>query len=284
MSLTTDHITNDSSEAEVVTVGVYDVVFLQLRNLLSAYMSKHPHLSLNGLSKRSGVSEPTLRRIKKGQLKTLPNVSTTFELLTYLTGEKECQKIVAHLPPELGEYLSEKAPQIDNKRRFEFSESLTQSLKDPVKYVIYKLAAGDAGVTLDKVVDLFGSYGETQLLSLVSENLLVNTQGVYRGKVEFFSLSHDVFVEHFKTMADFIKPHKHANARKEFAPVFSNYSASVSKKTYSEIIKIQRQATKKIHKLLTDTQNSGSVPVFILGAVDTIDSLCADEYPDDILN
>jgi len=89
-------------------------------------------------------------------------------------------------------------------------------------------------------------------------------------------------VEHFKTMADFIKPHKHANANKAYSPIFSNYSASINKLAYSEILKVQRKATKKIAKILNSQKSLGSIPTFIINAVDTIDSRCADEFPDDL--
>ncbi len=258
-----------------------EAVLEHLKIVLVSYLESRPHLTLNGLSKRCAVSEPTLRRIRKGQVKTIPSMTTIFELLSYLSGETQAKKIMACYPGPLQEYLKLKAPAIEDFQKIEYSEFLSVALKDPVKYVIYKLAAGSQGLSFDKVVELFGTYGERQLLALIAEQLIYEKQNLYYAKIESFALSHDVFVEHFKTMADFIKPHKHANANKFYSPIFSNYSGSINKQAYSEILKVQRKTTKKIAKILNSPKSMGSIPTFIINAVDTIDSRCADEFPDD---
>jgi len=120
----------------------HEAVLVQLRDVLVKYLESRPHLTLNGLSKRCAVSEPTLRRIRKGQVKTIPSVSTIFELLSYLSGETQAKKIMACYPGPLQEYLSFKAQAIEDFQKIEFSDFLSVALKDPVKYVIYKLAAG----------------------------------------------------------------------------------------------------------------------------------------------
>ena len=165
-------------------------------------------------------------------------------------------------------------------KNLQYSEELSAALKDPAKYVLYKLATSEDGVTLEKAVELFGIYGQRQVETLVAEGLLLERDEKYFAKISSFALSHDVFIEHFKTMADFIKPHKHAQANKAYSPIFSNYSGTVSKKSYSEILKIQRAAQKKIAKIISNDDEPGHIPTFYICAVDTIDHLCADEFPD----
>ncbi len=268
--------TQQNSEAALI-----DSASLQLQNILVRYLQSRPHLSLNGLSKRCAVSEPTLRRIRKGQLKTLPSVSNIMEILRYISQKSEASEIIKFFGGPLEEYLDEKLPQIDTYKKIEVSQHLTQVLKDPVKYLIYKLSVNTEGVGLEKVVEMFGSYGEKQLLSLVQEDLVEKRGPHYFGKIEYFALSHEVFIDHFKCTADFIKPHKLANSKKSLSPHFANSSTGLNKKGYAEVLKIQRAALKKVRKVMADSKFLGSIPTFYIGAIDTIDLRSADEFPDD---
>ncbi|MCJ8275625.1 MAG: hypothetical protein HRT44_04005 [Bdellovibrionales bacterium] len=255
--------------------------FRHLREILTEYFSKHPQLTVNGLAKRCPLSEPTIRRIKKGQLKTLPSTTSILGLLSYLCKSEDLKAIVEAFPGPIADYLSTKTEQMESFKNLQYSEELSNSLKDPAKYVLYKLATAPQGVDMEKAVELFGIYGQRQMESLEAEDLLYKKEGSYFAKISSFSLSHDVFIEHFKTMADFIKPHKHAQAHRSYSPIFTNYSGTISKKAYSDILKIQRTAQKKIAKIISNDDDPGHIPTFYLSAIDTIDHLCADEFPDD---
>ena len=254
--------------------------FNQLQVILNDYLEQYPHVSINGLSKRCRVSEPTLRRIKKGQLKTLPSVTTLVEILSYFSKEKDVQEVIKTYGGPLGKYLELKAPQVETGVKIEVSEELTQQLKDPVKYLIFKLTCNQVGVSTDKVVELFGRYGERQISALVQEKLIELREGRYHSTLDYFALSNEVFVEHFKSVADFIKVNKHADATPKYSPVFSNYSSGLTKQAYSEVLKVYRTAFKKMAHIITRKENHGPIPAFILGAVDTLDHRCADEFPD----
>jgi hypothetical protein len=256
---------------EVVTV------FDHLQVVLLDYLEAHPHLSLNGLSKRCGVSEPTLRRIRHGQVKTIPNVSTIFTFLTYVFQETEVERLVNLVGEPLAGFLNDKAAHLKNFHKIEYSEDLTEILRDPVKYVIYKIAAGGHGLSADKVLDLFGSHGERQLQSLVTCGWMYKENDLYFVKTPNFSLSADVFVEHFKVMSDFIKPEKHANAQSDLAPLFVSQSSSVNKEAYKEIRKIYKKAVQRVSEIVNNPQSFGPIPTFVLSAVDTMDTYCADE-------
>ncbi len=252
-------------------------VFDQLQTLLLDYLESHPHLSLNGLSKRCGVSEPTLRRIRHGQVKTLPNISTIFTFLTYAFQEKEVERLIVLVGAPLSDFLQEKASHLKSFKKIEYSEDLTEILRDPVKYVIYKIAAGGHGLCAEKIVDLFGSHGERQLQSLVTSGWIYKENELYFVKTPNFSLSFDVFVEHFKVMADFIKPEKHANAQSDYAPFFISQSCSVNKEAYKEIRRIYKKAMQKASEVINDPKSYGPIPTFVLSAVDTMDTYSADE-------
>ena len=259
--------------------GEFGPAFAQLQEILQCYLDRHPGVTIGGMSKRCTVSEPTLRRIRSGQVKTLPSVTTVIEILSYISKESSLLGILKAFPGPIAIYLERKMPTNQPKIDIQFSARLSQALKDPVKYMIYKLAVMPIGVSSEKVSDLFGRYGETQLRNLLQEDLIeIDSRGRYIGKVSDFALSNEVFVEHFKTTADFIKPHKHATSATSHSPIFSNFSSSINKKSYSEILKVQRAANKKIMNILSDQSSAGNIPTFFLSAVDTLDSKCADEF------
>lgn len=262
--------------------GEFGPAFAQLREILQSYLNKHPGVTIGGMSKRCAVSEPTLRRIKSGQVKTLPSITTVIEILSYISKESSLRGILSAFPGPIAIYLERKMPPSQPEVDIQFSARLSEALKDPVKYMIYKLAVMPIGVSSEKVADLFGRYGETQLRNLLQEDLIkIDHRGRYVGKVSDFALSNEVFVEHFKTTADFIKPHKHATSATSHSPIFSNFSSSINKKAYSEILKVQRAANKRIMNILSDTSSAGTVPTFFLSAVDTLDNKCADEFSED---
>lgn len=273
--------TEISSSTEFLESDPIEAASNQLQAILIAYLDSRPHISLNGLSKRCAVSEPTLRRIRKGQLKTLPSVYNIMEILRYVSQKEEAKDILKHFGGPLEKYLDSKFPQINSIEKIEVSEHLTRALKDPVKYLIYKLSVNSEGVSLEKVIELFGSYGEKQLQAMMQERLVEKRGENYFGTVEYFALSGDVFIEHFKSTADFIKVNKVANSKKNHSPHFANSSTGLNKKGYSEILRIQRAALKKIRKVMSEKKFLGKIPTFYLSAIDTIDLKSADEFPED---
>lgn len=255
--------------------------FLHLQDVLNLYMADHPNLTLNGLSKRCDVSEPTLRRIKKGQCKRIPNVGTVISLLSYVYKENDVKIIIKNIGDPLSSFLTEKTPisYIKDVTSIECPQDLGDSLEDPVKYLIYKLAGNPLGVSPDKVLELFGPYGEKQLEYLIKKELVEKKDdGNYHGKVEFFSLPNETVVPNFKATADFIKIDKISNATRELSPMVSNFSSGVNKKAYSELLKVQRAAQRKIAEILFNEKNKGDIPAFVLMATDTLDVKIAEEF------
>ena len=259
----------------------FAAAFRHLQDILNQHLADHPRLSINSLAQRCSVSEPTLRRIKNGQLKTLPSISTIMDLLTFLSGQSNTSEILKIYSGPVADFLREKIEFIDSIQDFEYSDTLAKSLRDPVKYMVFKLTCSDSGVRTDKVTELFGEYGKTQLNILTREGFVIDHGTHFKSTIEKFSLPNDMFVEHFKTVANFIKPNKHATAAKSHSPIFANFSNSIHKQAYAEILKVQRAATRRIGQILFDKSSSGEIPTFFLTAVDTIDSICADEFPND---
>ena len=248
-----------------------------LRQIIQDYLKDHPKLTLNGLSQRCAVSEPTLRRICKGQIKTQPSPTTVLDILSYFCKSNKINIVADSYPGPATEFLKQKMSQVPEVENPTYSEELNEHLQDPINYIIYKLAANSSGVKEEKLINLFGNYGVSKIEELLVKGLIKRKGDSCFAENTNFILSHDLFNNHFKAMADFIKPHKLANSTRAYSPLFANYSSSVNKHAYASIVRIQRQALKQVIKIMMDKDSQGDIPTFALTAVDTLDHKSAQE-------
>ena len=84
------------------------LILNQLQDSVLNYLNKNKNISLNGLAKRCSISEPTLRRINNGQIKTLPTLTTIVDLLCSLNKvDKIPELIEIYKGSPIGEFLQE---------------------------------------------------------------------------------------------------------------------------------------------------------------------------------
>lgn len=256
----------------------------ELQTLIKAHLSEHRNLSLNALSKRCRVSEPTLRRIVGGKVKTNPTVNTIVDILSSLSKETNIAKLVELYPGPLADSLKENFGAVigPEKYNYEYSEILNRELKDSERYLIFKLASNSKGVTRAKVRQLFGDRGDQKCDDLINLDLLheewKDSQRVLRTKVEGFYLHNDMFKQNFKALADYIDTRPKLG---EQTNLFYNLSESVNEQALRDILNIQRQALKKIVKVLNDDKSRGELPVFVLNAIDLLDTDADKNAPHD---
>jgi hypothetical protein len=256
--------------------SAFDSVVEHLKFVISTYLEEKPHMSLGAISKKCSVSEPTLRRIMKGQIKTFPTVTTVLDILTYVSNEKKTSKIISLYPGPIADFLKEMAPYVEDTQT-DYSVEINQELKQPVKYLIYKLASNSAGVTRQKVSDLFGAHGLKSLDSLQDKAYIEERAGKYFSTTKSFTSSHENFIENFKTVAEFLKPDK-LSPRSRLNPLFRNFSNSVSPEAYEEILKLQKKTMARIAQIMTNEENQGEIPLFLLLAIDTLDTKPPSEF------
>ncbi len=240
-----------------------------LQRALQDYLNQKISRSLNSLSKRCTVSEPTLRRILKGQIKTLPTSTTILDILTNITGEKNTSQIAKLFPGPIAEYLQSTLPQSEDCNT-EYSSELNEELKDPVKYVIYKLSSNSRGLSIKKLYDLFGRHGQVSADSLVQKNYLSYSQNTYFSVVKNFTMNQENFVSNFKLIADYIKT-QNPMTKTNLHALLANYSESVSVEAYKEIVSLQKKTLQKIRNIMLDDDSKGPIPLFFLLALDTLD-------------
>lgn len=256
-------------EFEIVADKSPAPLLMALQNILNNYLNEKSSRNISVLAKKCKVSEPTLRRIIKGQIKTLPTTTTILDILTTLTGEKNSSKIAQLYPGPIADYLETCLPQAQELET-QYDSVLNNELEDPVKYVIYKLASNSNGLKIDKVESLFGRHGRLLAEDLVQKNYLLCQNQVYYSQIKNFTSNQDRFVNNFKVIADYIKTENPLTAT-NLHSLLANYSESVSTEAYKDIVQVQKKALKKIREIMSDDNSKGPIPLFLLLAIDTLD-------------
>lgn len=262
------------------SVPLPETVVDHLQLVITDFLAKKPHLSINAISKKCNVSEPTLRRIMAKKVKTLPMVTTLLDILTYLANTSSIREIVRRYPGPIATFLTDAMPFLVEFDQ-EYSNALNQELKNPIKYLIYKLAINHSGVTEQKISELYGNHGLQKLAELSEAGFIYkDIHNVIRAKAKSFSSSDGDFVRNFKVVADFIKPEKHKN-RRPLNPSYVNCSDSLTVEAYEKIVRLQRSTQRKIRQILADPTSKGAIPTFYIAAIDTLDIKSAFELEED---
>ena len=243
----------------------------ELQKILKNHLQQNPNLSLNALSKKCAVSEPTLRRILKGHIKTLPSTTTILDILTTISGESRASKIAELYPGPISAYLVSILPQTQDCDT-EYISDLNSELENPTKYLIFKLSANTNGLKQQRLLELFGSVGKSHADNLVERGYLKIEKNTYFATLKHFTASQKNFIPNFKCVADFIKTESY-DFKKKMKSIRANYSESLSAEAYKNIIQIQEKALKRIREIMTHESSKGEIPVFLLSAVDSFDDL-----------
>jgi hypothetical protein len=250
-----------------------------LSEAIKAYLEKKPHLSVNALSLHSGVSEPTLRRLLGNKVKSIPYTTTILDILSYISGSQSVDAIKQQYPGPIANFLEERIPSsqgVDD----EYSALLNEEMQNPLKYLIFKLASNRSGITRAKIIDLYGQKGLQLAEDLLEAGLIQSPrEDHFSTSGKSFRLTNTLFIRNFKLLAEYIKPSKLGNDR-ELKPFFTNVSNSVNPRAYRQIVRIQRSALQKIQEVLRDEKSNGSIPFFMISAIDTQDYKAAHEYED----
>ncbi|NQZ01117.1 MAG: hypothetical protein HRT45_10675 [Bdellovibrionales bacterium] len=271
MDLTRLVKTEDLPEANLASsasVSAQDLVF-ELSKLIKGYLADRPFIGLSTISGRCQVSESTLRRIYNCQIKTLPTPSTVMAIVSYISEETDVAKLIELNPGLIANYLKENFP---HAAEFdcEVSEELNRELADSIKYLVYKLCNHTSGCSEEQVMDLVGKVGIQRLEELLRKDLITQRGGRYYSNGKRFSLAPELFKDKFQFMSQFIKVEERPGGKLQ-QNVFSNYSSSVNQEAYNKIMKIQKQALKKIRETMVNPNSEGDLHIFALSAIDTIE-------------
>lgn len=251
-----------------------------LKGIVEEFFRKHPNLSTNGLAQKCEVSEPTLRRLRTGQGKRIPNPTTIVNLLTYISKKSSLDEVLEYYGPPLSDYLIERMPQTKLKSfgKVESPKNLGKELDTITKYLAYTIASHPSGISKCKIESLFGFAALEEVQELVDKGLLIEKDDCFYTETDIFFMPEETLIRNAKTLLNFVKVEKAKDADPKLTPSLGMYTGGVNKQTYSKILKIQQKARDKVAEILFAPENAGEISVFSLMALDTLDSKTAEEF------
>ena len=113
---------------------------------------------------------------------------------------------------------------------------------------------------------MFGELGLSKLDLLMARDIVVNDDGMIHAKSKNFALDLQTAKKHLTTLSKFYKPEE---VELDLNIMYSQ-SESINKETIKKIKDIQREASVKIHELLSDKNNWGEYPYFTINLGETL--------------
>jgi hypothetical protein len=240
----------------------------QLKQLATAYMEKHPGLTLNALANRCGVPATTMRRLMKNtdyeKSELAPH--SVLSLVSYLLKEKKISSLLKKVEGPVAELLNRCFDQFifdEVTSTHALENDLNSLFKDKTTYLIYKLAANQCGTSMDQVKDLFGLLGLEKLSELIEKNWIIADSGnceILHAREKNFSVDLSLAHELSHCLIDFYKPRDLASGYN----LFYSLSEGMNEAGINKIKEIEKDAVKKIHALMNDEQYIGKIPYFAI--------------------
>lgn len=240
----------------------------ELRELITNHLEKHPNVSINALAARSKVGASTLRRIVTGTIKGDPSPHTVLNIVSTIKKERCLSKLLQECDGEIGSLLTDCFSQyISTQSRHQLDLDLDDLLQDSISYFIYKLAANSSGVSLSKIVEIYGSIGHEKMKKLIELGFAENCDDVIHAKQKDYCARVETALLHLPHLIQFFKLHEVEKGLN----MFYTQSESLSREGISKVKQIQKEAITKIHQIMSEPHFRGDIPYFTIAMSDTLD-------------
>lgn len=244
----------------------------ELRELLKAYLEKHPKLTANALAQRAGVPGTTLRRLIQDENKSEVAPHTVLQLVSYLYKEKRISKILEVCPGAIGELLRKSFDQFifSEKSDHKLNADHNELFKDETNYIIYKLAANKFGTSRCEIEAVVGLMGMRKLDSLLKlEVLKEESDGRIYAQEKNFSVDLKLAHQLTHTLVDFYKPERVQDGFN----LFYSLSEGLSEEGIKKVKEIEKDAVKKVFEVMNNEQYQGLIPYFSIFLSDIIGNM-----------
>lgn len=253
-------------------VSKIQTVNSELRELLQAYLEKHPKLTVNALAQRAGVPGTTLRRLIQDENKSEVAPHTVLQLVSYLYKEKRISKILEVCPGEIGELLRKSFDQFifSEKSEHKLNADHNELFKDETNYVIYKLAANKFGTSRGEIEAVVGLMGMRKLENLLKlEVLKEESDGRIHAIEKNFSVDLKLAHQLTHTLVDFYKPERVQDGFN----LFYSLSEGLNEEGIKKVKEIEKDAVKKVFEVMNSEQYQGLIPYFSIVMSDIIGNM-----------
>jgi hypothetical protein len=239
----------------------------ELQRILNNYSSANPRLSLNHLSKKCGVPEPSLRRMAQGKAKTAPSIGNIVSLLSYVQKKNHFRDLIEinqgelrrHLETHFSFWGTEDLKQTDRKQ----FERLAKLLKDKKNYHFLRLAQTKNGLSCKVAERIFSADMGKVAANLIEAGFVKEIDGIYHAIKKNQRMPEQQFIENFKSTADRIR--LDVNDGQNF---YTSLVENINEEAYQRILGLLRDANAEIRQILADENSRGDIPAFYLGAFD----------------
>ncbi len=254
----------------------------QLRQMTADYLAKHPTLTLNALSQRSGVPATTMRRLMQEEQRTELAPHSVLSLVSYLLKEKKISKILKSIDGPVAELLNKCFDQFifdEKSSDHEMTNELNTLFQDKLSYIIYKMAANKCGTSIEEVKNALGLVGLKKLNDLLTRNWIEAFGTRLHAKQKNFSVDLALAHELSHALVDMYKPCD----VKQGLNLFYSLSEGMNEEGIKRIKEIEKEAVKKIYDLMNTEDMQGTIPYFALVVSDVMGPTPNDEIPTGVL-
>ena len=244
-------------------MGATDPVNDILKRSIISYFESHPYESIPSLSKKTGVSQPTIRKLKKGETMNKPNPSTFIKIMNVTSPDKEIHELIQESDEGCKQYLNQHFSHFNHQ--LESTEGFKQLLQDNVKFIVLTLAGHHSGVTKEEVQATYGYVGILAMVDLEKEDFIKFENNKWfqnKEKVDMDALKRSVSaITHLNEYID-----------EKMNPFSRSHSKSqkMSPAGCKKLCKAQEAFERSIEKIMSDEKNFGDVPMFSVSALDVL--------------
>lgn len=237
----------------------------ELRMMVNSYLDQHPHLSLNALAQRSGVPATSMRRLMQGENKSEMAPHSVLSLVSYLLKEKKISRLLKIVTGPVAELLNKCFDQFifdEESSPHKLDQDLNHVLRDKNSYLIYKLAANHCGTTIDEVKEALGTHGLKKLDELIATQWIIPDESGIRlhAKEKNFSLNLSLAHQLSHALLDQYKVSDIELGHN----LFYSLSEGLTESAIKKIKDIEKDAVKKIHAVMNEQNNFGTIPYFAI--------------------
>ena len=234
-----------------------------LQSSVNSWLAENSRRSLASLSRESGVSESSLRRLLNNS--TWPSQDNVFKLISYL-GNGNIVSTVNALAEPLKNQIKFDLYYLDFKelKKYVSLGGKDSALKDFTHQVVFERSSIGPGISVAEIRELFGAYGLTAVENLKVAGLITEVDSTIKCVAEYkyhaftTQMTKDFLAQ---SIATFYKTQTNYNY------IFS-FNDGVTTSGYGQIMDILENAQQAIFKIIEDSP--GDIPVTIGGFMDTL--------------
>ena len=223
-----------------------------LRKFFIDYLNGKASRSMAAVSRRSGISENRVRRIVQGECN--PSFETVMKMLDGITKPEEAREIIRSDFPEM-------LPFIDKLWLEETAvsgQSLNEYMSTEVGNYIITMATMTSGVTRGQIVDEYGKAGQRYLEELISNEHLIEKDGVVRYRSRNLTCSDaPTMLRRVRIFAEYLNKYWGKKGSRAYIQAESLSAEGVS--AYTKVID---DSWEQLRDIINNPKYHGDIPFF----------------------